>query len=77
MGATWLRGSFLARAAFEEGHEAVGVGVGKRLEEDGVDDREDGAVGADAQHQGEDDGEEEGGAFEEAAVGSSEGACDS
>ena len=36
----------------QELNDAVGVGIVERLEQDGVDDGEDGGVGADAQGQG-------------------------
>ena len=40
-------------------HHAVGAGVGKWVDEDGVDDAEDGAGGADAEGEGEDRGKGE------------------
>ena len=38
---------------FPQGHESVGVGVRQRAEEHGVDDAEDGGVGADSDRQRE------------------------
>ena len=48
---------------------AVGAGVGEGIDEDGVNDGEDGACGADAEGEGEDGGEDEAGAFAEFASG--------
>ena len=48
-------------------HEAVGAGVGEGVDEDGVNDAEDGTCGGDAEGEGENGGEGEGGAFAEFA----------
>ena len=53
--------------AFPESDDAVGFGEGKGFEEDGVDDAEDGGVGADAEGEGEDGDCGEGGVFPELA----------
>jgi hypothetical protein len=53
-------------------HDAVGVAVGVRVDEDGVDDGEDGGGGADAEGEREDGGEGECGAFAEFAEGVAE-----
>ena len=52
--------------------EAIGVAIGKGVEERGVDDGEDSGGGADAECEGEDGGESEGGAFAEFAEGVAE-----
>jgi hypothetical protein len=46
-------------ACVHEHHDPVGIGVGKRAKEHGVDDREDGGRGADAQRERRDGGEGE------------------
>ena len=50
-------------------HDAVGVGIAERLEENGVDHGEDGGVGSDAEGDGGDGGDGEGGTGEEGAEG--------
>jgi hypothetical protein len=52
--------------------EAVGVAIGEGIDEYGVDDGEDSGGGADAECEGEDGGESEGGAFAEFAEGVAE-----
>ena len=52
-----------------EGHYAVSVAVGEGVDEDGVDDAEDGAGGSDTEGKGENGGEGEAGAFAEFAEG--------
>ncbi len=61
-------------------HHAVGAGVGEGVDEDGVNDGEDGACGADAEGEGEHGGQDEAGALAEFAggvleVGEDEIAC--
>ena len=48
---------------------AVGLGIGERLEQDGVDDGEDGGVGSDAEGEGGDGGDGEGRVRDEHAEG--------
>ena len=55
--------------SFPEGEEAAGMGVGKRLEEDAVDDSEDGGIGADAEGEREDGDGGEGRILAQAADG--------
>ena len=43
------------RRFFEENEEAAGVGKGKRVEQDSVDDGEDSSVGANAEGEGRED----------------------
>ena len=62
-------GSFALGRCEQELDDAVGVGIGERLEQDGVDDGEDGGVGSDAKGQGCDGCDGEAGIFEEAAQG--------
>jgi hypothetical protein len=68
-----MRGVVGQRAGGQLGHvfaqhdEAVGTGEGEGLEQDRVDDREDGGDGADAEGQGEDGGEREAWRFAESA----------
>ena len=50
-------------------HDAIGAGVGERIDEDGVDDAEDGASGSNAEGEGEDGGQREAGALAEFASG--------
>jgi hypothetical protein len=50
-------------------HDAFGVGIRVRVDEDGVDYGEDGGGGADAESQGEDAGQSETGTFAEFAAG--------
>ncbi len=50
-------------------HDAVGTGVGEGIDEDGVNDGEDGACGADAEGEGEHGGEDEAGALAKFASG--------
>ena len=52
--------------------EAIGVAIGEGIDEDGVDDGEDGGGGADAEGEREDGGGGEGGAFAEFAEGVAE-----
>ena len=52
--------------------EAIGVAIREGIDEDGVDDAEDGGGGADAECEGEDGGGGEGGAFAEFAEGVAE-----
>jgi hypothetical protein len=57
------RGIVPFRIAKIDDREAICVAVGVRIDEDGVDDAEDGGGGADAECEGEDGGDGEGGAF--------------
>src|SRR5260370_36329761 len=50
-------------------HDALGPGVGEGVDENGVNDAEDGAGGADAESEGEDGGQGEAGALAEFAAG--------
>src|SRR5208282_6771756 len=56
-------------AAFGDGYESIGLGIGKWAEENGVDNTEDGGVGADAKGQSEDGDCGEGGIFAKEAEG--------
>ena len=56
-----------ADPAAPDHHALVGVGVGQRLQQDGVDDGEDGAVGADPEGEGENGGGREAGRAREGA----------
>lgn len=55
-----------------EFHDAIGPGVGEGIEENGVDDTKDGTCGGDAESEGEDRSEGEGGALAEFAEGVAE-----
>ena len=52
---------------FPDDHELLGVGIRERPKQDGVDDREDGGVGADAEGERYDGDGSEAGVFEEHA----------
>ena len=62
-------GAVAFRRCEQELDDAVGVRIGERLEEDGVDDGEDGGVGSDAEGQGGDGCDGEARVLEEAAQG--------
>ena len=52
-------GAVAVRRGVHELHDAVGLGIGERLEQDGVDDGKDGGVGSDAEGEGGDGGDGE------------------
>jgi hypothetical protein len=61
---------FPAEACFVERHQAVAIGIGEGLEQHRVDDGEDGAVGSDAEREGQYNGSEEGWPAKKAAISS-------
>ncbi len=65
-------GEIAEREFSVEPDEAIGVCEGERAEDDGVDDAEDGRVGADAEGESEDGDESEAGIFAEGAEGVAE-----
>ena len=62
-------GAFAVRRCEQELDDAVGVGIGERLEQDGVDDGEDGGVGSGYRGPAADGCDGEAWIFEEAAQG--------
>ena len=59
-------------AVIAEMDQGLGVDDGEVLEQDRVDEGKDGGIGADAEREGEDDGEGEAGSFAELAQGVTE-----
>ncbi len=53
----------------QHAHDALGIGVGERVEQDRVDEAEDGRIGADAEGEGEKGDKSEAGALEQSAGG--------